>query len=281
MAAAIAAVAAALWYVFAGGEKPPAPSGGQERRVRVRDGKEERPSAGGHVGKTRGRRERPQDVRPKVKPDFSPDLVADAKLSAEFKRMLVDLQNALDLNDRKKVFALVHKLQLMDEWPDGIPKSVKLKALGALSWFGASGMAEAVGFLADSDASVREEALDTFQEQFEDSWDLGDYKLADTMKSVVKVVADADRLESYFDQFANMRDTVKADLALAIYKSGNETAVKVLEQNLSTIFDADGYEVTDRAGVEKFQQEAEQAYKDDPTRKQADDEMYGPVNWEW
>ena len=57
----------------------------------------------------------------------------------------------------------------MDEWPDDIPKSIKLKALDALAWFGAAGFAEAVGFLADSDAEVVQSAVEKFEEMLMDS----------------------------------------------------------------------------------------------------------------
>ena len=217
----------------------------------------------------------------KVKPDFLDDPEEIRKLNEEMKKMFLDLQAALDLDDRKKVYALIHKLQLMDEWPDGIPRSVKLKALQALSWFGAEGMAEAIGFLADSDQEIRETAVEQFERMFSDSWGLGDIKLAETMVQAVKVVSDADALDSFYDQFSNMRDTIKAETALKILDGENRAAAKELESKLSEIFDTDEYEVKTREDVEKFLKNAQQVYKDDPQKAKDDEEMYGPTNWDW
>lgn len=279
-AAAIGLIAVAVWYI-AVGDGDPRKRDAQTLKAHIRS--QSRQDSPKRIRSPRKSAKASKSVVPiaRTKPDFSADLAESSKLTAEFKKILLDLQMALDLDDSKKVFALIHQLQLRDEWPDGIPKAVKLKALQALSWFGAAGLSEAVGFLADSDPEIREEAMDTFQQQFDDAWDLGDYKLAETMKAMVKIVTDADRLESYYDQFMNMRDIVKADTARAIYESGNKTAIEVLERNLDTIFSADDYEVRTREDVERFQRDAEQAYKDDPSRKQEDDDMYGPMNWNW
>ena len=217
----------------------------------------------------------------KVKPDFLDDPEEIRKLNEEMKKMFLDLQAALDFDDRKKVYALIHKLQLMDEWPDGIPRSVKLKALQALSWFGAEGMAEAIGFLADSDKQIRETAVEQFERMFSDSWGLGDIKLAETMVQAVKVVSDTEALDSFYDQFSNMRDTIKAETVLKILDGENRAAAKELENKLGEIFDTQEYEVKTREDVEKFLKDAQQVYKDDPQKAKDDEEMYGPTNWDW
>lgn len=209
------------------------------------------------------------------KPDFSLSAAEDAKLTEEMRRIYQDLQQALDDEDKKKVFALVHKLQSMDEWPDGIPQSVKLRALDALAWFGASGMAEAIGFLADGDSEVVNTAIEKFEEMLSD-FDLGDRGVSEILSQIVKVVHDKDALDSFYMEMNNMRDTVKAQTALNIFDSGNKDAISVLEENVEFIFgDADN-EIKTREDVEKFLKDAEQAYKDDPEKAAEDEEFYGP-----
>ena len=280
--AAIVLVAAAVWYMSGSDSSGKAEDRQTLRSRKIVDRKVKRERALARLRKDRDGKKTAKKVNlGKVKPDFLDDPEEIRKLNEEMKRMFLDLQAALDLDDRKKVYALIHKLQLMDEWPDGIPRSVKLKALDALSWFGAEGMAEAIGFLADSDKQIRETAVEQFERMFADSWGLGDIKLADTMVQAVKVVSDTDALNSFYDQFSNMRDTVKAETALKILNGDNAAAVKELESKLSEIFDTQEYEVKTREDVEKFLKDAQQVYKDDPQKAKDDEEMYGPTNWDW
>lgn len=211
-----------------------------------------------------------------VKPDFSSEIEDESVLTGKMKEIFRDLQDALDENDKKRVFALVHKLQAMDEWPDDIPRSVKLKALDALAWFGAAGFAEAVGFLEDSDTEVVQSAVEKFEEMLMDSSELGDIATSKIIQQITKVVHDKDALDTFFMELNNMRDTVKAETALSILDSGNADAVSVLKENIDFIFDDFDKEEITRQDIEKFRQDAEQAYKDDPEKLKDDEEFYGP-----
>ena len=280
--AAIVVIAAAVWCLSGSDSSGEAEDRQTLRSRKIVDRKARKGNGLARLRKDRDGKKTAKKVNlGKVKPDFLDDPEEIRKLNEEMKKMFLDLQAALDLDDRKKVYALIHKLQLMDEWPDGIPRSVKLKALQALSWFGAEGMAEAIGFLADSDAEIRETAVEQFERMFSDSWGLGDIKLAETMVQAVKVVSDTEALDSFYDQFSNMRDTIKAETALKILDGDNATAAKELESKLEEIFDTEEYKVKTREDVEKFLKDAQQAYKDDPQRAKDDEEMYGPTNWDW
>ena len=281
LVAMIAMIAATVWFM-SGSDIPVKEEGRQTLRSRKVAERRVKPKKERKLSRLRKDKKARKIVSlGKVKPDFLDNPEEIAKLTEEMKRIFLELQRALDLDDRKKVYALVHTLQLMDEWPDGIPKSVKLKALQALSWFGAAGMAEAIGFLADSDADIRQTAVESYEHMFADSWDLGDIKLAEIMTQAVKVVSDTDALDSFYDQFSNMRDTVKAETALKILDSENRVAAKELEGKLDEIFDTQEYEVKTREDVEKFLKDAQQTYKDDPQKAKDDEEMYGPTNWDW
>lgn len=209
------------------------------------------------------------------KPNLSLSDGDEAKLTEEMRRIYQELQQALDAEDKQKVFALVHKLQSMKEWPDGIPQSVKMRALDALAWFGGAGMAEAVGFLADGDAEVVNATVEKFEEMLCD-FDLGDTGVSEILSQIVKVVHDVDALDSFFMELNNMRDTVKAQTALNIFDSKNPDAISVLEENLDFIFGEADYEVKTREDVERFLKDAEQVYKDDPEKAADDEDFYGP-----
>ena len=272
-----AIVAGTVWLLPHGGSAPD--SGARELRSRkIADAKAKK--SGLQAKRIRGEKAVKAGTTEKVrvaKPDFLAEADEMTRLTAEMKKMFLDLQAALDLNDAKKVYALVHKLQLMDEWPDGIPRSVKLKALQALSWFGAAGMAEAVGFLADSDPQVQQTTMDKFSEMMSD-WDLGDTGVSEIIKQVVKVVHDKDALDSFYMELGNMRDTVKAETALAIYDSKNADAISALEDSMDFYFDSgENGGLKGRELVEKALEDAKQAYKDHPEKEAEDEEFYGPM----
>ena len=270
-------IGAAIWYIFGTDESQVIEEGRvlRSRCIAEKDSAKNRKVAS-RISLAKKATKRASATAIKVeKPNLALSAVEDAQLTEEMRRIYQDLQQALDDEDKKKVFALVHKLQSMDEWPDGIPQSVKLRALDALAWFGASGMAEAIGFLADGDSEVVNTAIEKFEEMLCD-FDLGDRGVSEILSQIVKVVHDTDALDSFYMEMNNMRDTVKAQTALNIYDSRNKEAISVLEENLELIFGDADYEVKTREDVEKFLKDAEQAYKDDPEKAKDDEEFYGP-----
>ena len=279
VAAAVVLLSAAVYCLSGGSSDSRAAAEGRELRSRkvLADKAAKRDARAARLRDRKRDRKDAVAVKPEpVKPDFIADVGEEMKLTAEMKQMFLDLQAALDMENAKRVYALVHRLQLMDEWPDGIPRSVKLKALSALAWFGASGMAEAVGFLADSDPEIQQTALEKFGEMFSD-WDLGDTGISEIIKQVVKVVHDKDALDTFYMELNNMRGTVKAETAIAIYDSGNPDAVSVLEDGMEFYFDSEEHGgLKGRALVERSLADAEQAYVDDPEKRAEDELFYGP-----
>ena len=211
-----------------------------------------------------------------VKPDFSAEAEDEAKLTGAMRKLFAELQEALDGNNKTKVYALVHKLQKMDEWPDDVPKSVKMKALEAIAWFGPSGAAEATGFLADSDPEVVQETLDKFEEMLMDS-ELGDTGVAEILKQLAKVVHDTDALDMFYMEMNNMRGTVKAETTLAILDTGTPEAVAVMKDNIDFLYGADiEADEIKREDIEQFLKDKQQEYKDNPELAKDDEEFYGP-----
>lgn len=276
--AAIIGVAVAVGFLVGGGGSRQVGHGRELRSRVIADGGRPGQADGKRVsGKRRNVLAVSAEKQVKVKPDFRIGSDEDLKLSAEMKRIFAELQEALDADDKKRVFALVHRLQAMDEWPDGIPKSIKMMALDALAWFGADGFSEGVGFLADSDPEVVSEAIGKFEDML-DSTELGDRGVSEILKQIVKVVHDHDALDTFYMELNNMRDTVKAETALAILDSKNPDAISVFKENVEFIFgDADAEtEITTREDIEKFYEAAVQANKDDPEQAADDEEFYGP-----
>ena len=276
--AAIVLIGVAVWYVSSGSVSDEVAKGRELRARKVvaqNDVKKDAPRQRANRVRKGRLGNKVKEAKPAVKPNFLSDIDEEEKLTAEMKRLFREIQDALDRDDRKGVFALVRKLQQMDEWPDGIPQSVKVKALGALAWFGASGMAEAVGFLADSDPEIQQTTLERFEEMLSD-WDIGDTGASEIIKQVVKVVHDRDALDSFFMELDNMRPTVKAETALAIYDSENPEAVAVLEDNREFLFDGNAGDLEGREFFEQALKDAEQYYRENPEQAEEDRKFYGP-----
>ena len=272
-------IGAAVWYVSGVGESREIEQGRvlRARQIASRDAAKAKKEARRiREGRRSAAGARASELKIE-KPNISLSSGDDAKLTEEMRKLYQELQQALDDEDKQRVFALVHKLQSMKEWPDGIPQSVKMHALDALAWFGADGFSEGVGFLADSDPEVVSEAVDKFEEMLSD-FDLGDRGVSEILKQIVKVVHDHDALDTFYMELNNMRDTVKAETALAILDSKNPDAISVFKENMEFIFgDADAEsEITTREDIEKFYEAAVQANKDDPEQAADDEEFYGP-----
>ena len=223
-----------------------------------------------------GSRRREGVATGRKRPDFSKVREADEiSDSSELRRILDDLQAALDGNDWRAAVRIVQKMQDSAEWPDGIPSSLHNVAIDTLKWFGARAAPELVGYLGSADAEVVESATDAMLEALSD-FSLSDRERSALLLGYTKVITDADTLDMMMAEMHDMRPTVRAETALGIYESGNKTAVKVLEDGLPLYFsEADGYEVADREGVERYLEDANRAYAEDPEQAADDEELYG------
>lgn len=213
----------------------------------------------------------------KKRPDLSAELSSDelSSLSAEFRKILEDLQVALDADDWRKTTKIVQRMQESSEWPDGVPSVLHHAAIEALKWFGSHTAPELVGYLGSSDTEVVESATEAMIDL------LGDFSLSDSERSALmlgymKVIRDSDTIETMLFELNNMRPTVRAETALAIFKSENNVACKVLQEELDFYFgDAEGYEVSGPEGIQRYLDDAERAYTEDPELAASDEEFYG------
>ena len=165
------------------------------------------------------------------KPSFALDEDDEANLTEIQRQLVEEIRAALDHEDKAAVVKLVQKMQSSGEWPDGIPKSIKVAAIDALSWFGASGLPEMAGFLADNDDEVVQTALDKFEEALAD-FDLSDYDRAEILIQAAKIVTDADAMDSMLFELNNMRHSVAVSTIKEMMVSGNEATKSVLPDNI-------------------------------------------------
>ena len=160
------------------------------------------------------------------KPAFDLDKEDEEKLNDEQRKTINAIRLALDNDDRKTVLQLVQTLQKSEEWPDGIPKSVKMAAIEALGWFGSSCLPELVGFLADADSEVVEAAIERFEEMLSDI-DLSDRERSKILVQASKVINDSDAMDSMLSELNNMRHSVAIETIKQLMALGG-TATKSL-----------------------------------------------------
>ena len=167
----------------------------------------------------------------KKKPTFALDDDDEANLNEEQRRTIAEIRAALAEDDRKTVLKLVTRLQKSPEWPDGIPKSIKLAAIEALGWFGSSCLPELAGFLADSDEEVVQAAIDRYQEMLGD-FELSDRERADILVEASKIINDAEAMDAMLFELNNMRHSVAVETIKRLWVEGNSATKTVLPDSV-------------------------------------------------
>lgn len=204
-------------------------------------------------------------------------VLADELDLNEFQRgILNEIEGALTAGDLAALSAVIAKIQLAGK-PGSpfrsladVPRGLKKAAIAALTAFGASGIPEMIGFLADPDVSVADAAMTEFQQMLQD-FGLGDRRTAEIVIAASQVVTDDNALDFILGNVQNMRNSVGMDTILNLYEVGNE---KVLEKmpEVTRMFTGEAdINTVEKAEVWKAEN------KDGP-----DDELfYGPSPDDW
>ena len=199
----------------------------------------------------------------RVKPRFVLDDDDESKLNEEQRRTIEAIRAALEDNSKKTVLKLVQKLQASDEWPDGIPKSIKMAAIEALGWFGSSCLPELAGFLADGDEAVVQAAVEKYEEMLSDA-DLSARERSEILIQASKVINDADAMDSMLFELINMPRSIAVETMKELIAGGNAATQEVLPDNIEFI-----------TGEENITtpQQLDEWYKQNPD-DEGDDEFY-------
>ena len=261
---AVAAIAAAFVFWGKNSGKPPtkpkvAVKSRPHKKARMQRGRPARPMAG--VAQ-KGSESAKVAVK---KPTFSFDDDDEANLTAVQRKMIEDIRAALEDEDSKKVMKLVQKLQKSPEWPDGIPKSIKMAAIEALGWFGAACLPELAGFLADADDEVVDAAVEQYEDMMTD-YDLSDRERAEILVQAVKCISDSDALDSMLFELNNMRNSVAVQTIKRVMAEGNAQSKALLPECIEFVTGEEGLDTPEK--LDKWLQEN----PDD----EDDEETYGP-----
>lgn len=200
------------------------------------------------------------------KPTFQLSESDGLGLSESQRQLIEEIRKAIDADDIQKLISFIRKLQASEEWPDGIPLSVRKAAIEALAWSGLEGLPSMVGFLADSDPDILEMAIDAFDDGFQEA--NGDRELSSLLVTACQAVTDGEAIESFLMELDNMRNSVAIETVKQIAQTGSSAAQAALKEAIEDRF---GEGVT----VETLDQ-----WYNDPSgenRDAPDDEdMYGP-----
>ena len=232
----VAVAAAVAFFALRGGESAE-PQNAPKVSERPRDKRGDRVRRGPRAGRERGLKLKKGMTESgaikvaKKKPTFALDDDDEAKLNAEQRKMIEAIRAALSDDDRKTVLKLVNRLQKSPEWPDGIPKSIKLAAIEALGWFGSSCFPELAGFLADADGEVVAAAIERFEEMLGD-FDLSDHERAHILVEASKIINDAEAMDSMLFELNNMRHSVAVETIKQLMAEGNAATQSILPNNV-------------------------------------------------
>ena len=169
----------------------------------------------------------------KEKPIVSTAELEDERLTTLEREVLRQLQVALDNNDFSAVLAIVRRVQAEyrgDAGHERFSSLLKRKLIAALGWVGSDGMAELVGFLADPDATVVQDAQSTLEQALDDL-KLSDMELSQVIVQLSQIVTDANTLEWYFNYIpGKMRNSVGIQTIVDVNAMGTpEAQGKVLD----------------------------------------------------
>lgn len=200
----------------------------------------------------------------RVRPTFDLDDAEEAVLTAAQKSLLEAIRKALADDNKDEVLRLVQKLQASKEWPDGIPKAIKLAAIEAVGWFGVSCLPEIVGFLADSNPEVVEAAVDKFEEALSDM-DISDRERSQILIGASKVISDAEVMDQFLFELNDMRNSVAIETIKAIMASGTAASKSALIDNIEFFTGEEGLDTPEKL---------DQWLKDNPDGED-DEDFYG------
>lgn len=172
-----------------------------------------------------------ESAKPRPKPVIDIEAEEERKLTAQQRKLLEDIRAALDGDHKGRMIKLIQKMQMSDEWPDGIPVVLKKAAIDGMAWFGADCLPELLGFFADSNPEVVEEVTQQYEDTLSDP-DLAPEDISNILIAASRVIRDADTLDSLFTSFNELPHELGVATIKDIMENGTEQAKTVLPDNI-------------------------------------------------
>lgn len=191
----------------------------------------------------------------------------EEKLTKLQREVLKELRDALDAENFKRLVKVLARFNLPSSkmgLAGDVPKLLRQEAVSALGWFGSLGIPELLGFMADADEEIAQDAFSQFETALDD-WDMGDRERAAILVEAMKAINDSEQIDTLLFSLNNMRNSVKGEAILNVLSSGTEAAKAVMLEQLGVYTDA---AVESAEGVKQW-------LEDNPDDED-DEEFYGP-----
>jgi len=186
-------------------------------------------------GKTSVRIVESQMARPNVAVS-STDIDED-QLSAEQKKVLAELQQALDDNNLRRVRQALSKLMASAKGGQ-VPICIRMKAVEALGWFGKDAAIDIMEFMADDNEEVASEAFTQFEQALQDC-DMSDAERSAIVKSAMTALTDMEQIDTLLNQLNDMRNSRKAETITYILENGTAQAKQLMIEQLPDYTDGE------------------------------------------
>lgn len=220
-----------------------------------------------------GRETSEKDIKlvPREKPSMFLDDEEEKELTDLARKVLASLQAALDNEDFDQIRQILEMAQhaskgSLGRYTEGMPVALRKKLIEAISWFGAQGLPELIGFIADENEEVAQMALDQFEQALSDI-SLGDRERAKIVSLASTILTDTDALEQIFMEISNMRNSVAANTIFTICQDGTPEAKRLIVETMGLVTGEDIKTVEDLAKWLAENPDGEY-----------DDDLYGPMD---
>ena len=220
----------------------------------------------------RGASEKDIKLVTREKPSMFLDDEEEKELTDLARKVLASLQAALDNEDFDQIRQILEMAQhaskgSLGRYTEGMPVALRKKLIEAISWFGAQGLPELIGFIADENEDVAQMALDQFEQALSDV-SLGDRERAKIVSLASTVLTDTDALEQIFMEISNMRNSVAANTIFTILQDGTPEAKRLIIETMEFVTGEDNIKTVE--DLEKWLAENPDG--------EYDDDLYGPMD---
>ena len=181
-------------------------------------------------------------AKPKPVLAFSDDADGDDDRSPEEKALAEKIEAALD---EESLPAAIECAKAALECPNADVRHAMVETLG---WFGAKGLPELTPFLADSDAGVRESAMNEWSMALADIDD--EAQKISTVEMAMSVLGDEEALEDISGEYIGVDEKLAVESLVRIIEG--EGSEKGIEKAKETYEFVTGEEYTGRADAERW-----------------------------
>lgn len=255
------------WWLWPSSDDRPKKADGKVLRVKGARKVTDAAKRGSEVRIGKGGKNRPKAFKPaESSKDFDINAVSDmssgflddedellAETSSVVKQIYREMLGSLSKFNRKETRLAVQRLLAAIAKGEQVPRFMKIKAIEALKMCGdgCSSLAELLGLAADVDPVVASASLDALQEVLWD-FEAQPQQLASAITMAIGMTTDRSIIESFVFEMNDLPVALKVSTALSIIDSGNVTAVELLEENRSFIFDDFNGNINSREDIIRY-----------------------------